>query len=83
MILPFCNTVVASRRSVFFWRSTVAAAVLIVGGCSRAPKSTARTDLEVQGRQIFRYDTFGDEQFWTDTAKLNELSTSGSSRLKR
>lgn len=25
------------------------------------------------GRQTFRYDTFGDEQFWTDTARMNEV----------
>ncbi len=24
-----------------------------------------------QGRQIFRYDTFGDEVYWTDTLKLH------------
>jgi mono/diheme cytochrome c family protein len=52
----------------------MALAVLIgVGGCHPAPKNTARNDLEMQGREIFRYDTFGDEQFWTDTAHLNEL----------
>jgi hypothetical protein len=25
------------------------------------------------GRRIFRYDTFGDEQFWTDTARMHEV----------
>jgi hypothetical protein len=25
-----------------------------------------------QGRQIFRFDTFGDEAFWGDTLKLHE-----------
>jgi mono/diheme cytochrome c family protein len=25
------------------------------------------------GRQIFRFDTFGDEQFWTDTARMHEV----------
>ena len=25
------------------------------------------------GQQTFRFDTFGDEQFWTDTLKLNEV----------
>src|SRR5262245_12718451 len=29
------------------------------------------TDLVAQGRQIFRFDTFGDEQFWGDTLKLH------------
>jgi hypothetical protein len=26
----------------------------------------------VQGRQIFRYDTFGDEAFWADTIELHQ-----------
>jgi mono/diheme cytochrome c family protein len=26
-----------------------------------------------QGREIFRFDTFGDEQFWTDTARMHEV----------
>jgi mono/diheme cytochrome c family protein len=26
-----------------------------------------------QGRQVFRFDTFGDEQFWTDTARMHEV----------
>src|SRR4029079_6122550 len=25
-----------------------------------------------QGRQIFRFDTFGDEAFWTDVLKINQ-----------
>src|SRR5262245_7756488 len=25
-----------------------------------------------EGQEIFRFDTFGDEQFWTDTLRLNE-----------
>jgi mono/diheme cytochrome c family protein len=29
--------------------------------------------LEAQGRQIFRYDTFGDEAQWTDTLRLHEV----------
>jgi mono/diheme cytochrome c family protein len=30
------------------------------------------SDVERQGRQIFRYDTFGNERFWTDTAQLHK-----------
>ncbi len=37
------------------------------------PGSALGTDLERQGQQVFRDDTFGDEQFWTDTARLNEV----------
>jgi mono/diheme cytochrome c family protein len=42
-------------------------------GCRQFPKSAASDDTLRQGREIFRYDTFGDEQFWTDTARLHEV----------
>jgi mono/diheme cytochrome c family protein len=41
--------------------------------CRQFPQTTPRNDLERQGRQIFRDDTFGDEKFWTDTARLHEV----------
>jgi hypothetical protein len=59
---------------------TSAAAALIVGGialsavgCRQFPDTEPAQDLEERGREIFRYDTFGDEVFWTDTARLNEI----------
>src|SRR5919202_7040953 len=42
-------------------------------GCRQFPDARVSNDLERQGREIFRYDTFGDEQFWTDTARLHEV----------
>lgn len=33
----------------------------------RSPQTLA------EGQRIFRYDTFGDEQFWTDTARMHEV----------
>ena len=36
-----------------------------------------RTDLSpltlAAGRRVFRFETFGDEQFWTDTARMHEV----------
>src|SRR5688572_28861488 len=29
-------------------------------------------DKRADGRTIFRFDTFGDEQLWTDTLRMNE-----------
>jgi cytochrome c553 len=29
--------------------------------------------LVAQGKEIFRYDTFGDEVYWTDTLRMNEV----------
>ena len=36
-----------------------------------AGDSAAR--LIADGREVFRFDTFGDEQFWTDTLRLHEV----------
>jgi mono/diheme cytochrome c family protein len=33
----------------------------------------ASSDLVAEGQRIFRFDTFGDEQFWTDTLRLHEV----------
>lgn len=35
--------------------------------------TTARPETLAQGKNIFRYDTFGDEIFWTDVLKMNEV----------
>src|SRR5919198_2497271 len=51
------------------------AAMLCVVACRQFPAPRLANDVERQGQQIFRDDTFGDEQFWTDTAKLNEVVT--------
>jgi cytochrome c5 len=40
---------------------------------SAAPPDPA---LVAQGKTIFRMDTFGDEAFWTDTLRMNEVITS-------
>jgi mono/diheme cytochrome c family protein len=42
-------------------------------GCRQFPETRVTSDLESQGRKIFRDDTFGDEPFWTDTARLAEV----------
>ncbi|HEX3771563.1 MAG TPA: hypothetical protein VHV30_11885 [Polyangiaceae bacterium] len=41
------------------------------GGVVDAVKASASALID-QGRQIFRYDTFGDEAFWGDALKLHE-----------
>jgi hypothetical protein len=40
------------------------------GGFDNRIDRNAQQTLE-QGRQIFRFDTFGDEVYWTDTLKLH------------
>ena len=39
---------------------------------SQGPSGPAPGD-PAQGKQIFRFDTFGDETFWTDTLRLHEV----------
>lgn len=46
--------------------------MVATSACRRVPENEVSTDIERQGRQIFRYDTFGDERFWTDTAQLHK-----------
>jgi len=49
----------------------IAALAVQISGCRDYPEPTLSSDLERQGQRVFRYDTFGDEQFWTDTAGLH------------
>jgi mono/diheme cytochrome c family protein len=53
--------------------ATLLAVALGVAGCRQFPETRVSNDLERQGRDIFRDDTFGDEKFWTDTARLHEV----------
>jgi hypothetical protein len=47
---------------------------LIILLCAVAFISTQTANTAVdQGQQIFRFDTFGDEQLWTDTLRLHEV----------
>lgn len=39
------------------------------------PTGPGLASLIEEGKQIFRYDTFGDEQFWTDTLRMHEVIT--------
>jgi len=57
-------------------RITIAAAVLL-GAChgNNDVAQDAKPDpaLVEQGKQVFRFDTFGDEAKWTDTLRLHEV----------
>ena len=39
---------------------------------NKDPVSASALQLVAQGRQIFRFDTFGDQAFWGDTLKLHQ-----------
>jgi len=36
-------------------------------------QTTVNSKLAAKGKPIFRFETFGDESFWTDTLKMNEI----------
>lgn len=67
-----------ARRS-WVWRlagaiSVIAAAVVACGGGTVVDgPDAAQAALVAQGRDIFRYDTFGDEAQWTDALGLHEV----------
>lgn len=70
------QTIQSLRRVI----ATFALVALIAGaalvGCANdntSPEVVASSDPVAQGQQIFRFDTFGDEQHWTDTLRMNEV----------
>src|SRR5262245_25246064 len=38
-----------------------------------AAMARAQADSVATGREIFRFDTFGDEQLWTDTLRMHDV----------
>lgn len=52
-----------------------AAVVLTACGHNTSPPTQGPTNaqLAAQGQQVFRYNTFGDEQFWTNTLQMNTV----------
>ncbi|HEX7089096.1 MAG TPA: c-type cytochrome [Longimicrobiales bacterium] len=57
----------------------VAAPALLLFACgdddATGPRGPRPLDPELvaQGKEIFRFDTFGDEAYWTDTLRMNEV----------
>jgi mono/diheme cytochrome c family protein len=66
-------------------RKLIIAALAIAGvGCSgnesTGPNGGTRQldpQLVAQGKEIFRFDTFGDEVYWTDTLRMHEVIATG------
>ena len=50
-----------------------ALAALAFASCGGGGPTRPSPELLSRGREIFRFDTFGDEQFWTDTLRLHEV----------
>jgi hypothetical protein len=56
------------------WAAAALLAVALAGaGCNGAPPLAASQSDANDGRNVFRFDTFGDEKLWTDTLKMHEV----------
>jgi cytochrome c5 len=55
--------------------SQVAACGILASACNHSQRAEAPYDPAViaQGKEIFRFDTFGDESKWTDVLRLHEV----------
>ncbi len=71
MPVRFRSSRVVTRALLPAW-IVFAVAFAIAAGIPR-PASTAKPQ---DGRTIFRFDTFGDEQLWTDTLRMHEVIAS-------
>jgi len=62
-----------------FTTTTLLGAALLawVSACSDNGPDEANPQQLAQGQQTFRFDTYGDETFWTDTLRMHEVISSG------
>jgi hypothetical protein len=73
------NACVASTRhlSMFLTYALLCIAALAMtacgGGSQQVDLPAADTELVAKGKEIFRFDTFGDETQWTDALRLHEV----------
>ena len=74
--IQWCRRAFASPAGSIGYALACAAAVLVSAcGGGSSPNDTPATDpaLIEKGKQIFRFDTFGDETQWTDTLRMHEV----------
>ena len=62
-------------RRILTLAGTIAAArsAAAIASCGDDGPTGPSAQLLEQGKEIFRFDTFGDEQFWTDTLRMHEV----------
>lgn len=68
------NRFAGSARAVLI-TTTIAIAVSLIASCNRSSDNSAskQAELVAQGKQVFRFDTFGDEALWTDVLRMHEV----------
>lgn len=66
---------VATTRTMLLTTAIATAAAALVAACSGSPgvSSAEQAAIVAQGKETFRFDTFGDETKWTDTLRLHEV----------
>jgi mono/diheme cytochrome c family protein len=62
-----------TRPSVLLGVITVALAACSIDASRSSDSSTGAAAMIAQGKQTFRFDTFGDETLWSDTLRLHEV----------
>jgi hypothetical protein len=61
-------------RMAWFTLTGTALVAILATSCSRDSTPTSLSAASVDaGKQIFRFETFGDETFWTDTLRMHEV----------
>lgn len=82
ILISCSNTIPRSHRrslvGVTLLSVVALTAAVAVSGCesrgqAASPSSETSPALVAEGRKIFRADTFGDEQLWTNTLRLNDV----------
>src|SRR5215217_667517 len=58
--------------NVFIYSGVLLLMVVSVGAAAMQAKANQSQDLIAEGRQIFRFDTFGDEDFWGGQLRLHQ-----------
>jgi mono/diheme cytochrome c family protein len=69
--LAVIPTLIVGATALFGADATKVPVKATKGNWSAAVESSAKT-MFAEGQSIFRFDTFGDEVFWTDTLKLHQ-----------
>ncbi len=71
------SRILRSSRSTLSLALVTLTAWAALGGCATKREQTTKEDTSpaviADGQRIFRHDTFGNEQFWTDTLRMNEV----------
>jgi mono/diheme cytochrome c family protein len=82
-VIPTAQSQSRSFAPVVFVLLLVTSGAIAACGPSRPASTSSPTGFEVpnagsadllqEGQRIFRFETFGDEKFWTDTARMHEV----------